>query len=105
MRIVKATPEIRYMALSYVWGVIITVQAETQNITFLDPVGGLQKTWDELPLSILDAIVLAEKIELRCLRVDRLCIVQDDYRAKPKVLRVMNGVYSQPYGAVITASG
>ncbi|KAH0431912.1 hypothetical protein CcaCcLH18_06739 [Colletotrichum camelliae] len=56
-----------FAALSYVWGGIEQPRLTTANIQSLCQEHGLEDIWDQIPTTIMDAMLLCEKIEERYL--------------------------------------
>lgn len=88
-RVVKATADCAYLALSYVFGTANTVDV---------PASGLFNR-QALPLTIRDAIVACEAIGMRYLWIDQLCIQQSDAVDKLQQINLMDRIYQ---GAVCT---
>jgi hypothetical protein len=96
-RLVNAPPNVRYVALSYVWGGVKQVMLKRCNKQFLEQSGsitpeGLAEATGEyarvkeeveaegrtVPQTIREAIRLCQLINERYLWIDSLCIIQDD---------------------------
>ncbi|KAF1964670.1 HET-domain-containing protein [Bimuria novae-zelandiae CBS 107.79] len=96
-RLVDAPPDVRYIALSYVWGGVKQVMLKKSNRRFLEQPGyitseGLAEATGEyayvkeemeaegriIPRTIREAIRLCQLINERYLWTDSLCILQDD---------------------------
>ncbi|PLN76948.1 HET-domain-containing protein [Aspergillus taichungensis] len=88
-RVVKATADCAYLALSYVFGTANTVDV---------PASGLFNR-QALPLTIRDAIIACEAIGMRYLWIDQLCIQQSDAIDKLQQINLMDRIYQ---GAVCT---
>ncbi|PLB40514.1 HET domain-containing protein [Aspergillus candidus] len=88
-RVVKATADCAYLALSYVFGTANTVDV---------PASGFFNR-QALPLTIRDAIVACEAIGMRYLWIDQLCIQQSDAVDKLQQINQMDRIYQ---GAVCT---
>ncbi|KAK0732338.1 heterokaryon incompatibility protein-domain-containing protein [Apiosordaria backusii] len=69
--------EIKYVALSYVWGRSQRVMLTTASKPYLERPGFFGQDLD-VPQTIADALVLTEGLGMDYLWVDALCIVQDD---------------------------
>ncbi|KAF4814588.1 hypothetical protein CGCTS75_v013329 [Colletotrichum tropicale] len=83
-----------FAALSYVWGGIEQPKLATANVQSLSQDRGLDDIWDQIPTTIMDAMLLCEKIGERHLWVDALCILQDSTRdTRLQILR-MRRIYS-----------
>jgi hypothetical protein len=96
----------QYAALSYVWGANSTgqFQALRSNVQELGVVKSLLSVG--LPLTILDAMIACERLGLRYLWVDRLCITQDgDLDEKWEQLNQMASIYHQAKVTLVAAAG
>lgn len=96
-----------YIALSYVWGQSTTLTANKGNRDALSQPGGLSRAAEKVPIArtILDAIVLTRKANLRYIWVDSLCIVQDDEAEKLRLIGEMASVYLAAVITIIAAAG
>ena len=105
--IVQVPEDCRYVALSYVWGGAITLEAKVSNIEFLSQPGGLLSAFKTTPIAqtILDAIELTQNIEEDYLWVDSLCIVQDDQIEKHRQISAMDQVYGSAVLTIVAAGG
>jgi hypothetical protein len=106
--LVKMPGTVRYFALSYVWGQLVTT-AETRlcNSVELTKSGAITadaKSLD-LPETIRDAIRLVQIVGERLLRVDRFCIIQDDYDNKSKAIQEMGSIDANSYCTIVAADG
>ncbi|KAF9735640.1 hypothetical protein PMIN06_008567 [Paraphaeosphaeria minitans] len=96
-RLVDAPPDVRYIALSYVWGGVEQVMLKRSNKQFLEQPGSItpdsrteakgeyadveeemESEGRIVPRIIREAIRLCQLIDERYLWVDSLCIIQDD---------------------------
>lgn len=85
-----------YIALSYCWGrnnVITT----SQNI--LERQSNIE--FESLPVTLRDAVEITERLGLRNLWIDALCIIQDDTGDNGSEIAMMPVIYSQ---ATVTLS-
>src|SRR2546421_4791973 len=96
-----------YIALSYVWGQSTTLTANKGNQDALSQPGGLSRAAEKVPIArtILDAIILTRKANLRYIWVDSLCIVQDDEAEKLRLIGEMASVYLAAVITIIAAAG
>ncbi|KAI6151050.1 heterokaryon incompatibility protein-domain-containing protein [Pisolithus tinctorius] len=104
MALVPASPDCRYVALSYVWGGPGDYYwTTTENIkTRVHPAGldaGI------LPATIRDAIHLTRQIGERYLWIDALCILQDSPSDKGAQICIMDLIYSRAAFTIFAASG
>ncbi|KAK6065233.1 heterokaryon incompatibility protein [Seiridium cupressi] len=102
-----SSAEVRYLALSYVWGRTASFETTKNNFKSLCYPGALSAvgTWNALPTTIRDAIYLTKSLSVRYLWVDRLCIIQDDNDSKKTLLQAMPFIYSNAYFTVVAADG
>jgi hypothetical protein len=105
--LVAASPDARYVALSYCWGQSKTVRALKSNISRLLTPGSLSplKTSFRIPPTIADAITFVQNIGERYLWVDSLCIVQDDDEKKQLHLESMAFIYANSFLTLVAADG
>lgn len=100
------TAQLRYTALSYVWGksddVFVTT---TLNKHQLCEKESLLNHWDKLPATIKDAILLTKALRIPFLWVDRLCIVQDDDESLKHNISWMASIYANAYFTIIATEG
>lgn len=77
MCLTKSEGKENYVALSYVWGNSPTLKTSTENICSLQQPGALAHAIAKLQiaLTIVHAIYLIQKLDMRYLWVDSLCIV------------------------------
>ncbi|KAI0968257.1 HET-domain-containing protein [Xylaria arbuscula] len=103
--LVKATPENKYAALSYVWGQAKVLRAGMANIENLEKPGAFDKPELSPPQTIKDAIHATKAIGLRYLWVDALCIIQDDgYKGKLPHIKEMNRIYETAELVIVAMS-
>jgi Heterokaryon incompatibility protein (HET) len=88
-----------YAVLSYVWGEDQRHKARTDNIAAY--VREIELTL--LPQTIRDAIVTTERLGLRYLWVDSLCILQDSEEDKGYEIGQMRKIYKDAYVTIIAA--
>ncbi|GAP82865.1 putative related to tol protein [Rosellinia necatrix] len=94
-----------YVTLSYVWGGTATLYLVKDNKDELMTPGGLETYYDQIPLTIRDAIGLVRKMGFKYLWVDALCLVQDDAEDMTIGINGMGIIYEHSYLAVIAANG
>jgi hypothetical protein len=94
-----------YVALSYVWGNAICTSLTKANEAFLRVKGSVSSSKVSIPRTIRQAMELVRDLNQRYLWVDRLCIVQDDERAKKDQIKSMAEIYSNSYLTIIAARG
>lgn len=103
--VVQAPSACRYLALSYVWGVVEVFKLATKNLDELQAAGGLKKVWPNLPNTIRDAITLTSSLSIRYIWVDSLCIVQDDDRDKISLIPNMHLIYDRAFMTIVAGTG
>jgi hypothetical protein len=89
----------KYAALSYCWGGDQEVKLQKLNL-----VSWRSKiSFDDLPQTIKDAVLVASELGLEYIWVDALCIVQDDEADKIVELARMGDIYSQAYVTLLAS--
>ncbi|KAJ2997810.1 hypothetical protein NUW58_g533 [Xylaria curta] len=100
--------DVRYAALSYVWGqlqnILETTQANEQNLRQENALTSPSYA-ALIPDTVRDAIELAYRLGIPYLWVDRLCIVQDDIDRKSPQLEQMSAIYANAYMTLVAADG
>jgi len=89
VREMKGCPTEPYAALSYCWG----GDQATKSTQALLPQWMISIPWDKLPQTLQDAVTFCDKLHIRFLWVDALCIVQDDPNHKAREIAQMPNVY------------
>jgi WD40 repeat protein len=94
--IVRYSHDKRFVALSYVWGGVLTTQLENNNVNDLQRDHAIMEpaAVEQLPKTIRDAMFLVGFLGRRYLWCDRLCIVQDDPQSLAQVDR-MGEIYAR----------
>jgi hypothetical protein len=97
----------RYLALSYVWGSVPSLQTSRANQRDLQVPGALSQSpmEEQIPLTIRDAMGLTRSLKVRYLWVDSLCICQDDEDLKHTQLEAMGSIYANAVVTIVAASG
>ncbi|KAJ8126048.1 hypothetical protein O1611_g7590 [Lasiodiplodia mahajangana] len=104
--IVTPADTVPFVALSYVWGKVETLQALLSNIDELKRPGSLSvSSLQDVPRTIRDAMKLCALTGQRYLWVDRVCIVQDDYTTKQQHLQAMAETYAKAEFTIVAADG
>ncbi|KAG0648525.1 hypothetical protein D0Z07_5267 [Hyphodiscus hymeniophilus] len=101
-------PELRFVALSYVWGTpgIETLKLSSSNVEKLSQKNGLLKYSQLIPTTVKDAIDVVKELGERYLWVDALCIVQDvDDDEKHHQIAAMDWLYSKALLTITAADG
>ncbi|KAF1984593.1 HET-domain-containing protein [Aulographum hederae CBS 113979] len=102
-RLVEKTSEMRYVALSYVWGKNVVLQSRMENFAQLREPGALDST-SGVARVVLDAMEVVRQLGERYLWVDALCIIQDDAGNKHTNISQMDKVYSQCVFTIVAAA-
>jgi Heterokaryon incompatibility protein (HET) len=97
--------KLEYLALSYVWGRIQTLQLLKHNRTELVTSGSLCGRIDEIPTVVRDAITFTKDMGYKFLWVDTLCICQDDAETKERQIAGMNTVYARATMTLVALEG
>lgn len=97
IRLVETTKDDRYATLSYCWGKFAHTPWVTTCANLSMRLHCLQR--ERLPLTLRDALQIAERLGIRYLWVDALCIVQDDEGDWASQAAKMGGIYA---GSVVT---
>ena len=104
-RIVEASQNTDYLALSYVWGTDVSLKLTTENVEEISQEGALENPQYKLPRTVLDAMTACRKCRQRYLWVDLLCIVQNDEKDKQEEIRKMDKIYGSAVATIIAADG
>ncbi|KAI0180532.1 heterokaryon incompatibility protein-domain-containing protein [Hypoxylon sp. FL1284] len=94
----RASPECKFVTLSYVWGSSQPPEKKSQE----DQDPGVLKT---APQTIRDVAWLTRELGYRYLWIDRYCIPQDDPKAKHDQIQTMDLIYQQSELTIIAAAG
>jgi hypothetical protein len=106
--VIQSPRDVRYVALSYVWGKEKFLTAVTSNIERLEKPGALQHSEfrDRMPATIRDAMQVVRELDMKYLWVDSLCIVQDDDTgSKEDSISKMDHVYGDAFLTIYAATG
>jgi Heterokaryon incompatibility protein (HET) len=101
----ESDPNMRYVTLSYVWGQATQYMLRTSNKTELMSDGFFTSIRDQLPRTIRDAMDVVNRLGVRYLWVDALCIVQDDETDRTKEIYRMDSIYEGSTFTLVAASG
>ncbi|KAK8257835.1 heterokaryon incompatibility protein-domain-containing protein [Phyllosticta capitalensis] len=96
----------QYACLSYVWGNVKEFQATRKNIHRLEKPGTLNH--ERVPATIKDAMTACQRLDIKYLWVDRLCIIQDDDAPngeKYSQLRHMGSIYHHAAVTLVAMQG
>ncbi|KAF4467171.1 duf858 domain-containing protein [Fusarium albosuccineum] len=105
MCLVKATDDMAYAALSYVWGQTPMLKTSRENVHKLQDKGSLVQVSDQLPATIRDAIKLVPLIGEHYLWIDSLCIIQDDEVSARLQIDQMAAIYEKAILTIVAADG
>jgi len=97
INLVRSTKIEPYAALSYCWGGDQPHKLTSRNYGEYS----IKIDTAQLPLTIRDAVKVAEELGLQYLWIDSLCIIQDDLQDVAKEISQMPDIYSQ---ALVTIS-
>lgn len=81
-----------YAALSYSWGKNRSKRFKTRAESYNERLNGFHE--DDLPQTILDAVILTRKLGLQNLWVDAICIIQGNQKDWASESAIMNEVYA-----------
>ena len=102
----KHSRECTYLALSYVWGrASSALKLSMANFEEIRQPGTLKRKWQQISRTIQDAITLTSFLGQRFLRVDSLCIVQDDHQDKNDLIPFMDLIYNRAFLTIVAATG
>lgn len=93
-----------YAALSYVWGPTPFFRNTSSNRENLRKHGGIGRYMDRVPRTIREAIILCQRVGIRFLWVDALCVTQDTYQLTEQI-KNMNSVFSKASITIVAAAG
>lgn len=94
--------QLKYVALSYVWGGKQRITLQRSNYANLQNRGSLV---GRVPTTIEDALYLTNALGVQYLWVDALCIIQDNNADKEAQIGNMGNVYSHSLFTIIAAAG
>lgn len=98
VRIVLASPEAEYAALSHCWGTEPLKRLLKQDVADASTTDGVVTfAWAHLPASFRDACVVARGLFVQHLWIDSLCIVQDDGDDWRREAAKMGAIYEAAY--------
>ncbi|OHF02724.1 heterokaryon incompatibility protein [Colletotrichum orchidophilum] len=94
-----------YIALSYCWGPpsVIKPQLITTAATFADSQTGIPL--EKMPATIRDAVVFARHMKVEYIRIDALCIIQDNSEDWAREAALMFAVYRHATLTLVAAAG
>jgi len=95
----------KYVALSYVWGAISNFRLTKSNKYALLERGSLKRVWHLLPWTIKDTIDLVQRLGIRYLWVDALCLLQNDAEDLDLGVNVMDLIYERAWCTVVAGCG
>ncbi|KAF2104599.1 HET-domain-containing protein [Rhizodiscina lignyota] len=99
--VTNATPDYRYVALSYVWGRTKNTQLTSKNLKHFMTVG----IPGDIPRTIQDAMLVVDAVGERFLWVDSLCIIQDETTHKQAQIAQMANIFSNSVFTIVAAAG
>ncbi|KAM7219753.1 Heterokaryon incompatibility protein (HET) domain containing protein, partial [Rhypophila decipiens] len=104
--IIATMENVKYVALSYLWGLAVNLRLTTANYQDLvDRPGSLARYWSSLPRTIQDAVTFVRDIGERYLWCDALCLVQNNAQDVRSGLDVMDYIYERALFTIVGACG
>lgn len=94
-----------YLAMSYVWGNPRQLVLDQNTYARLKTDGGLADNHQDISQSIKDTILLCEILQESYLRIDALCIKQDDIADRGRQIANMDLVYGNATLTIVAAAG
>ena len=106
-RIISASENVEYLALSYVWGSLPSIGSSYDDGSMPSLESSSVRILSEsaVPRVINDAISVTRALEFRYLWVDRYCIDQDDQAHKCAQIQQMGSIYNNAQATLIAAAG
>lgn len=101
--LVFSTSNDKYFALSYTWGQVEMFMTLKENLKERQHPQALSKV--PFPKSISDVITLVHLLGLRFLKVDAVCIVQDDSEHRARDIPNMDINYGRAFATIVALSG
>ncbi|RSL84307.1 hypothetical protein CEP51_004013 [Fusarium floridanum] len=95
----------KYVALSYVWGVVDNFRLTKANRPALLKPGSLDKVFRVLPETVADAITLVRRLGSQYLWVDALCLMQNDTDDLDRGVNAMDLIYERAWLTIVAACG
>jgi len=105
--LVETEEVVEYIVLSYMWGLAPNFRLTTANLSqLMEPgvLGGIRSV-GLLPMTICDAITLAQRLKIRYLWIDSLCLIQNDPEDLERGIRIMDRIYEHASITIIAAHG
>ncbi|CAF9941764.1 hypothetical protein IMSHALPRED_002885 [Imshaugia aleurites] len=102
---VTDSTNLRYIALSYVWGRAKMIKLLYSNMESLMRKNGLLEVVHALPQTITDAIEVVKGMGERYLWTDALCILQENTKEALEQISYMDRVYSGAICTIVAAQG
>lgn len=103
--LVDTKPDVRYLALSYVWGGLQPFQNTKSRDHILRTPGTICAEDTAIPQTIRDAMKFTKMLGERYIWVDALCIVQDNTDDKLEQISNMGNIYSCAILTLVAAHG
>jgi hypothetical protein len=102
--VVPIIRNVDYAALSYVWGNATRLLFCKDNQEWLSTPGALSHGREEVPQTFRDAFEVAEKLTIRYIWIDALCIQQDDSEQLGKHMEAMGSIYGAAALTIVSDS-
>ncbi|KAF2650766.1 HET-domain-containing protein [Lophiostoma macrostomum CBS 122681] len=103
--VTAAPSRCKYAALSYTWGGYQQCKLLQGNLKEMSQTRGLQKYLKKLPRTVSDAIIVCQRLNIRYLWVDALCIIQDSARDQEIQIGSMCYVYGGAHLTIVAGFG
>jgi hypothetical protein len=101
--IVETIHDVKWLTLSYVWGIGKDMSLQLHNLAEFKQPGFLDQAG--VPRTLLDAMEVTRELGETYLWIDRLCIVQDDLNDLYSLLDVMDIIYSNSVLTIVDGAG
>lgn len=104
--LIEAGDDVRYLALSYVWGTSNRFVESLEKMRELSMPGSLDTIWDLLAPPIRDAVTLTRKLGERFIWIDAVCISQSGSEGlwmATDNIRSMDSIYRHAVCTIIAA--
>jgi hypothetical protein len=106
--LIKLPASTRFVALSYVWGNVVTLKSSRRNVDEMMQRGALfrEPFMSALPDTIRDAMHVVKVSSKHYLWVDCLCIIQDSGKEDiGRILQAMARIYAKAEFTIVAAQG
>ncbi len=104
-RLVVATSDMKYVTLSYIWGVGLLHLLRGLSLDRFSSKEGFASVLQRLPRTIYQSIELVNRLGYRYIWVDYMCINQDSQEEKEVLIRMMDRIYGNSVFTICAAGG